>query len=125
MDSILRKLMSPRGLLAMLAVALIIIGLLQIDWDDEVKPCEASQFPRACFTMSEATCQKAWPLFVKECKNTIQQLNLGDGRLISPILRRCQELKYLRAFASMYLTDSACQERKKDLEIWAKSNPDF
>ena len=117
----------PVLILASIAMVIVVVAVLVVELSVEVKktPCSPDSYPANCYRVSKDVCQLIWSKSETSCKETIKGLNLSPGRLISPILFKCQVANFDRSMASTRITSPECKRLHDELDDWLRSNPGF
>ena len=121
------KLRRPVLILASIAVGIIVVAILAQEVSNETKrtPCSPDSYPANCYHIAKDVCEFIWSKSEISCRETIKGLNLSPGRLISPILFKCQVAKLDRNMASVRITSPECKRQHDELDDWLRSNPGF
>ena len=119
-----------RNLLINFSILLVIGGLAT--WlvmffyqSEDNSPCASDHFLGKCYYIPHPVCMQQYENLKSECKQQIDALNLPPGRLTGPIADRCLEVKYDRAFRFSRKQTDECESKRKELEAWHQTNPDF
>lgn len=88
-------------------------------------PCAPGNDPARCYRISENLCTTVWDEATAACEAAIDKLELPPTRLTGPILKQCQISKLDKVLGSARMSNPECDEKKKELEDWRRSNPDL
>jgi hypothetical protein len=115
-----------RGLKVLLFFA-VFAGLLtyfgyQIMNEATPKPCSPAGFPGRCYHVNDHICDITWRSSEAACKDVVKKLNLPPGRLIEPIITRCQLVKLDEAFSVSRKSTPECDDMHRELDEWKKRN---
>lgn len=104
----------------------LILGLILIgehygsDVDDT--PCSPGGFPSRCYNISPKMCIAVWSTTDENCKAYIKKFDLPPGRLVGPIVFRCQWAYLDSAFSGARKATPECQEMFTELKDWESRN---
>ncbi|MGZ6480436.1 MAG: hypothetical protein ACXWQE_14095 [Bdellovibrionales bacterium] len=85
-------------------------------------PCSVTGYPGRCYVMNEKACNLVWEKSAATCKEAIQKYNLPPGRLVGPIIQRCQLGKIDEAFGPNRKSTPECEDMHRELEEWKQRN---
>jgi hypothetical protein len=121
------KLKKPFLILVSIAMGIIVVAVLAEELSRETKqtPCSPDSYPANCYHVSKDVCQFIWTKSEASCKEAIKGLNLSPGRLLSPILFKCQVASLDRNISTTRITSPECNRLHNELEDWLRSNPNF
>ena len=110
--------------LTLFAAIFIIIGYLGYQAMQEVEPapCSPSGSPARCYRISQRMCEPVWANAEVKCKEFVHKLALPPGRLVGPIVMKCQLSNLDQAFNYARKSIPGCQEMFTDLDDWKKRN---
>jgi hypothetical protein len=102
----------------------IIIGYMGYQAVMEVKPapCAPSGNPARCYRISQRMCEPVWTNAEVKCKEFVRKLALPPGRLVGPIVMKCQLSNLDQAFNYARKSIPDCQGMFSDLDDWKKRN---
>jgi hypothetical protein len=78
--------------------------------------------PIRCYHVSQHICEVMWAKTEPECKEFVTSLKLPPGRLVGPIIFRCQVIKLDQAFSASRKSTPECLDMHRELEEWKKRN---
>ncbi|MGE3388309.1 MAG: hypothetical protein AB7K41_16405 [Bdellovibrionales bacterium] len=111
--------------LTVTAVVVIYFGYRIIEDEVPATPCSSNGMPGRCYSVDPQMCEILWAKADTTCRAKVQQLNLPPGRLIGPILLKCQLAIFDQAFPYTRISSPECEDMHKDLKAWKARNPDF
>lgn len=88
----------------------------------EVTPCSPEGNPGRCYYVNQQACETVWEKADATCKEFIKGLSLPPGRLIGPIVAKCQLSNLDKVFLDSRKSTPECIEMFKDLEGWRARN---
>ena len=108
-------------LISLPSLLLIFIGY-QAAKEAEPTSCAPTGFPARCYQVPQKICEALWTKSGESCKEFIQKLTLPPGRLIGPIIFKCQLTALDNAFSHSRKATVECKEMVVDLEDWKRRN---
>lgn len=88
-------------------------------------PCTPNVYPANCYHVNADLCESLWQKSDITCREEIRKLSLPPGKMISPILFKCQVASLDRLIASTRISNPGCDRLFQELEMWKKTNPDI
>jgi hypothetical protein len=85
-------------------------------------PCSPDGSVARCYNISEHLCTLIWEKSEAACKAYVDKQKFPPGRLVGPIMLRCQALKVDEAFSASRKSNPECEQMHRDLEDWKKRN---
>lgn len=105
-------------------VGLLFLAAQLIPDDVQPGPCSQAGHPGRCYHFEEAVCEVVWKKASDECDEAIKKMALPPGRLIGPVMAKCQLIHLDQAFAYSRKEIPECRETFQKLENW-KRQGDF
>lgn len=94
----------------------------RLSQEDPTGPCSPSGFPGRCYRITETMCNVVWDKAEGKCKEWVKQFKLPPGRLITPVIRKCQLSDLDSAYKWLRISSPECDQMKVDLDGWRRSN---
>ena len=110
-----------------LLFAVVLTGVLvyfgyQAAIDTKAPPCATNGFPARCYHITQRMCEAIWTKSEETCRETIHKLNLPLGRLLGPIIHKCQLASLDDAFVHNRKSNNECNDMFFQLEDWRRRN---
>lgn len=110
------------------AISLIVItaiGLTQLNLAPDEGPCGPKEYIGQCFMIEKDVCQRTYTQINSECDLILKTMSLPPARLTFPIMKNCIDLKFSKMFTFIRTSGPYCDQRKQEVEMWSRTNPDF
>jgi hypothetical protein len=104
----------------------LIVGLVYFvqNYSDEAEPtpCSPGALPSRCYQISKKMCETVWSTTEASCQEYLKKFNLTPGRLVGPIVFRCQWAYLDNAFAGARNPTPECKQLFSELKAWESRN---
>lgn len=110
------------GAFVVTVTVLIVAGYFIARNEFAAAPCSPEGFPGRCYHVPQSVCEIAWNNAEASCKDYVKGFNFGPGRLIGPMVSRCQHATFDKAFPYSRRSNEDCDSLHYEMEEWRKRN---